>query len=500
MAGRNAYRDGRIVEAVQHYKAALEQDSTFAYAALGYLEATLWPSAALEFNPARKWMHSLRDRLTPRDRTYMRALAGPDYPAASTSAETDEAIAEARFALPYRPEVRFLDADRKFHGDAGSSLDEAAAGLRRALELDPGFSVALHHLFLLALLRGDVSEAGRLAEQYERTFPRADHVRSMNWALAMARGDEGAVAEFWDDPTDLTQSELTDVFLWTYAFGFPLSEAQRVLAEAWRRGDAPPDFLRFYEYFTELNAGHPAVAARVRPNADPIVAALYSVGDSSSAADHARDLASRQDAPVAGDKWELSEQAHGTCVLEQWWLWQGRRSETLERSIERILEAERRAPQVEGRQNLHTCALLLRALEAVLWDTPDAETALARADSAFREGPGGPQAPYARLLLAKLFMRLGKAESALRNLRYRCRFCPGSVFFLADVLREEGRLAAVLGDHEGAVEAYQRYLALRGDPEPSVQPQVDSVRLELRNLLVRTRSPAAIRAADAISR
>jgi hypothetical protein len=110
MAGRNAYRDGRIVEAVQHYKAALEQDSTFAYAALGYLEATLWPSAALEFNPARKWMHSLRDRLTPRDRTYMRALAGPDYPAASTSAETDEAIAEARFALPYRPEVRFLEA------------------------------------------------------------------------------------------------------------------------------------------------------------------------------------------------------------------------------------------------------------------------------------------------------------------------------------------------------------------------------------------------------
>lgn len=485
VAGRDAYRAGRVVEAVQHYKAALERDSTFAYAALAYLEATTWPSAALEYNAARERMYPLRDRLTSRDRTYMRALTGPDYPAASTAAETDGAIAEARFALPYRPEVRFLEADRKLHG--AGSLEEAAAGFQRTLELDPGFSVALHHLFLVALVRGNVSEAAGLAEEYRQSFPRADHVRTMRWALARARGDERATADFWSEREDLTASDLIDVFLWTYALGFPIADAYESLEEGWRRGDAPAHWLRYYHYFTELNAGRPQAAGRMRADdgrahLDPIVAALYSVGDSAIARAHAAEVARLQDAPVAGDKWELADQAHETCALEQWRLWHGDRRGTLERSIERILEAEGRAPEVEGRQNLHTCALLLRALDAVLAGRPDAETALARADSAFQEGPGGPQYPYSQILLARLFERLGHAEAALRNLRDRCRFCPGSVFYLADRLRDEGRLAAALGDREGAIDAYRRYLALRGEPEPSVRPQVDSVRRELAQL------------------
>ena len=33
-------------------------------------------------------------------------------------------------------------------------------------------------------------------------------------------------------------------------------------------------------------------------------------------------------------------------------------------------------------------------------------------------------------------------------------------------LREEGRLAALTGDRQGAIRAYRHYLALRGDAEP----------------------------------
>lgn len=482
MAGREAYREGRAVDAVAQYRRALEIDSTFAYAALGLLEVSQWPSVGLFPVDPRVRAHRLRGRLAPRDTVYLNAIIGPNYPEASTNRAFDEALAIARSALPYRTEVVFAAADDLFHG--GSNLEQAAAGFRRALELDPGYSVALHHLVQVKMVQGDLAAATELADQYRRAFPRADHVPSMDWALAHMRRDEGALRDFWAEVNDLPEPVLIDVFLWTYTLGFPVDDAYRSLEEAWRRGNAPEGFLRYYQYFTELNAGHPIAAAHMRtedsgPDLDPIVAALYSVGDSGLAATHAAELARVQSAPVAGDKWELAAQAHGTCVLEQWRLWHGRRPGTLERSIKRILEAQSRATEVDGRQNLHTCARLLRALDAVLAGRSDAGTALARADSVFREGPGGPQHSYAKLLLARLFERMGDPEAALRNLRDRCLFCPGSVHYLADRLRMEGRLAAGLGDREGASDAYRRYLVLRGEPESSVQPQVDSVQQEL---------------------
>ena len=41
-------------------------------------------------------------------------------------------------------------------------------------------------------------------------------------------------------------------------------------------------------------------------------------------------------------------------------------------------------------------------------------------------------------------------------------------------LREEGRLAALTGDTEGAISAYARFLELRTDPDPGfMQEQVE---------------------------
>ncbi len=54
--------------------------------------------------------------------------------------------------------------------------------------------------------------------------------------------------------------------------------------------------------------------------------------------------------------------------------------------------------------------------------------------------------------------------------------------YLSTFLREEGRLAALTGDPIGAIRAYQHYLALRSDPEPSTKPEVDRVRAELARL------------------
>jgi hypothetical protein len=54
--------------------------------------------------------------------------------------------------------------------------------------------------------------------------------------------------------------------------------------------------------------------------------------------------------------------------------------------------------------------------------------------------------------------------------------------FLSTQLREEGRLAALVGDRAGAIEAYRHYLALRGDAEPPLRADIARVRRELAQL------------------
>jgi hypothetical protein len=50
------------------------------------------------------------------------------------------------------------------------------------------------------------------------------------------------------------------------------------------------------------------------------------------------------------------------------------------------------------------------------------------------------------------------------------------------LFKEEGDLAALVGDTAGAIDAYTRYLNLRTDPDPELRPQVDSVRMALERL------------------
>jgi len=50
-------------------------------------------------------------------------------------------------------------------------------------------------------------------------------------------------------------------------------------------------------------------------------------------------------------------------------------------------------------------------------------------------------------------------------------------------LREEGRLAAALGETDRAIEAYRRYLDYYKDAEPALVPQRDSVRAALGRLI-----------------
>jgi hypothetical protein len=89
----------------------------------------------------------------------------------------------------------------------------------------------------------------------------------------------------------------------------------------------------------------------------------------------------------------------------------------------------------------------------------------------------------ANVLLAKLWERHGDIPRALRAARRRSGQTMRRPSYLPSLLREEGRLATLVGDTLGAIRAYRHYLVLRYDPEPSVQPEVDGVKHELATLL-----------------
>jgi len=81
------------------------------------------------------------------------------------------------------------------------------------------------------------------------------------------------------------------------------------------------------------------------------------------------------------------------------------------------------------------------------------------------------------LLLARAYERAGQDADALQAVRRGQWRLP--TMFLATYLGMEGRLAERVGDHAGAIRAYEHYLALRSDPEPGLRAGRDSVRAEL---------------------
>jgi hypothetical protein len=126
--------------------------------------------------------------------------------------------------------------------------------------------------------------------------------------------------------------------------------------------------------------------------------------------------------------------------------------------------------------------VLLEALLAAAEGTADAGAALERLEALLLAGGGRWSYTF---YLARLREAQGDIAGALRAIRRR----PGysGLILKSYALREEGRLAALTGDREGAIEAYSHYLTLRYNPEPPVQPEVDRARAELARLVGESR-------------
>lgn len=501
--GQRAYRRGNYVEAVDLFNRAIARDSGFALAAVGRMLGKIWTDNA--FDPVGlhiAWTH--RDRLSERDRALLLAYWGPRYPEASSFAERIAAAERAVEIAPDRPEVWYQLGEWYFHQGPAVGLTNtrqlARDAFSRAVALDSTFTAPLSHLLDLAVLAGDREYYDRLYPIYAEVDTSGDFVGYVHWQGAHAF--EGPAA------LDSVRARFKEM---------PTLSLRAIARQAQLRGTAPEDVARAIDelrgragtrgerwgtltliHDVELNRGRPQAAlaaTRRMPQLQPwprfhlwirLLDALYGDGDPDAAAEAARELAGHAEAALSDQIDERAQQYADICALEQWRLWNGDVN-TVARSIEKLQTAEFPRDSSSTAAFAATCRSILEAIWASTASRPeaDAKASLERLDQRMNTLPPGSleffnlQA-FGNLIVARLHSNRGDTAKALEAVRRRVYFWTR---YLASHLREEGRLAALTGDRDGAVRAYRHYLALRTDPEPTLTEDVESVRAALAALL-----------------
>jgi len=493
LAGRQAYRRGRLgaaSEAGEHFERALFLDSTFALAGLRLAEI------AVRFGMAERderWkidaIWQLRDRLGPADRALLEAYLGPRYPQSATLAELIAAGERATLVAPQRLEAWHIAGVSFFRfgpriGYPGWEA-RAAEAFERALALDSTEIFPLQYLLLLAAVQGDRVAVGRYAALH-RSFPvGGQQSEFIQWVAAVMLGDSAALARLRRRIPEMTAVSLQSIVEWSESLGIGLEDADRAAIaydhntkSVWQRRSAIVRLVPFM-----LNRGRPGAASRLLATAERgfgqagdvgvlefrIYAALYWDGDSSEAATAARSLhAYLRGAPVPLG--QVRDRQTAACALAHWRLASGDLA-----GAEAAL-AQLRAPYLI--ESTPVCIAAVEAQLAAARRRPDAAAALARLDALLAAGSDVQQLfpTVATAIAVRLYEARGDRQHALAHARRRTFWWN---WLLSTPLREEGRLAASVGDTAGAIRAYQHYLALRSDPEPRLRPDIERVRAEL---------------------
>lgn len=495
LEGRRAYRSGTYGEAADRYAAALRQDSTFVLAALGILHVYGWvdvPPAVV--TRSTRLVSRERERLSPLDRLHVDEVLGPAFPGATSGRDLVEAARRLAEAAPDRAEGWYRYGDRLLHlGTASGIPDAHARALRafdRAIALDSTFSVPLLHRMEYALAAGDTGTVLRLARGPGARARGGISADQLQWLTALARGSASELDAFRGRVERSEVQDLAYVIHTAQVGPFDLETAERAARTlertaltAGERWDAMSEVRVLERNRGRPSRGDVALSAGLQWAPDPLGSAgwvrriedaLFWDGKPEDGDEALARLVPLEATPEHPGSLDALQEVR--CWAEQWRLHRGDDAQT-EESVRRIA-AHGENPRSPG-AFARLCTLLLEAVAADLRGRPDAPDRLEALDALLRTAPPVPTALLhgANLTAARLFEAQGDRERALAAVRrrYHLYWHPAPVF-LSTMLREEGRLALLVGDPEGAGRAYRHFLALRSDPEPELRREVDEVR------------------------
>ena len=505
LSGQTAFSRGGFSIAARRFGDALDVDSTFALAALGLAAAGGFVNDTLQFQGlARAW--AARARLGPSDQAYLRAMAGPRYPRPSTAAEELRAAELAVEAAPDRMERWYHLGERLFHSGPWLGLsntrERAAAAFRKVLSLDPVFVPALGHLLDLAGSQGDTAATRSLGRQYlaiDSTGDLADYYR---WRIALVLSDSTPLAAIRSRMNDLTPATLERMVNAAQLDGVALDDAIRAATVLRSRSSSSFD-ARYYDIKLReiaLNRGRPSEAAdlarkqtqstslsaQARDRLIGVIESVYWGADTALAGESARKSIAASDLPFSGVETALGPRYLDDCAAGMWRATHGE-FETIPRLVIRLRSAPDAMNNFQSGY-IPLCAAILDAQLAFGLKRGDAGGKLELLDSLMRTGPPAISWVLAagNLTVARYREQQGDLPAALAATRRRAYVTDLGerrvLVCLSTLLREEGRLAALTGDHAGAIQAYTHYLALRSGAEPAIQPEVGRVQTDLAKL------------------
>ncbi|MDX1577434.1 MAG: serine/threonine-protein kinase, partial [Gemmatimonadota bacterium] len=487
LVGQRHYRRGEYALAVDRFTEALGIDSTFALAALGLLMAHEWSGNApyTVTAAAREIAWQNRGRLRAKDRALIAAVAGPEGTGLSALADVQAAREHAAIVAPDRFEAWYLLADHLFHVGALLGIDEplvrSEEAFGRSLALDPGQAGVLQHLIQIAAWRGDTAEVRARWTEYRAAVPDPAVRFKEEWLVGQLLEDSTLVRSAREhfDGSEAAHlgiySLVTSVALFPELAGPLLELLER--AELGVRGRAQREELAELRWWLALDAGRPQEAHHALPDAGE------GVEDSQKLLDELfwgapRVVSSREMARMTDEL--------GVCALGLLHAHEAR-WDSVDGAVERLAGFTGQPGDVALLQG-RLCGRLLQAAHAQGTGSPEAHRLILAVDSLLLTVPH-VQLLWENLMVARLLEGEGeyaRAAAAAGRFRYGL----GYPHYMAAYLREGGRLAALAGDRERAIDRYTRYLALRSDPEPAVADEVARVRRALDSL---TASPSALR-------
>ncbi len=502
LAAQAAFRQSDYSAAIRSYASAIRSDSSFALAALRFAIAAerLNDFGLAARGSALAW--ASREALGERDLAMLMAFTGPRFPALSPAREQLAAWQRVVELGPLSAEAWYTLGSRFFHEgellDVPAATDRARVALERAMSLDSNYAPAARLLIQIgARSPGGVTPDSLTlrAAMRDSLTPFAPFLR---WRIAAAAGDTRARAAESARFDRLGPVNLRAIAMTAQFDGVALSDAERAIEILGTRPAATATRVAVFlaAHSLALNMGHlrearsataslqalqPGARAHLRLG---VLDALYGDGDSVVARDASRRLGELTGSGLAATGGTAAAWLADRCVLAQWRLSHADTAGVVQ-TIRDLRSPSTPAEPPPIAATPAACAELLDTWLAVDVRQGNAAARVARLDSlAFSAHSAGDAINYAPLLIARLHERVGDQPGALRAIRRRA-YLTGWPRYLSMTLRVEGDLAAQAGDTAGARAAYERYLILRGDPDPSLTREAAAVSESLRRLAPR---------------
>jgi len=494
LEGQRFYRQGSPFVAAEHFARALDMDSAFALAALGFRNAAdhLPQRQQRRYVPrASRLVADHLDRLPPRDRIYADFMLRMFEPL--NAVERVEDASRLVEALPDKAEAWHHLGSRLFQTwrwvAADDYLDRAEAAWARMRALDPGMRSAYYSV--IAEARGDTAGMRRWALDFVAGATPGDESLETRLVMAYRLGDSVQRRWILDAMDTLPSPRLVSMIMGGGGVGPPdvpdadidrwlealrtapvtpdeqfeaVSLRYRVFRSLGRTAEAEAELHRRAELAAEL-MGLPVLAWLLDP--------LYWEGDEAEGVawiDRLREEYGEEGAPIAQPQWQA-------IVITLWKIWEIRSGNTdeVDWAVARLREA---AGDPDPTHNV-------AALGALLLETMVAhERGEAAGDSLVAElrrvvGQGlHSYGEIANLELARILEDRGEYLAAARAV-----FRPSTGYgswpwgdFLSTMVHEAGRLYDAAGDVDQALYFYRWYLLLRKRPDPHLQPEADRIR------------------------